>query len=168
MSLGRLGGSGVMSLIVAFVCIAAILMARDWPFEAALFPVGIGLAVLILDLAALILILTGKGKKSGIQVASDFSLTTDENGEAKTTRRTLVAFAWIVGFFLIILLFGFKLAPLIFVFFYSKFQGREKWGISIALACVSWVFFWGLFIWLLDTSMEEGLIFRALHAIGIG
>jgi hypothetical protein len=115
-----------------------------------------------LDLAALILILTGKGKKSKIQVASDFSLTTDETGEAASTRRILAAGAWVVGFFLIILFFGFKLAPLIFVFLYSKFYGREKWRTSIVLACASWLFFWGLFVWLLDTSMEEGLIFRAL------
>ncbi len=168
MSLGRLGGSGVMSLIVALVCVGVVLTARDWPFDAALFPIGIGLVVLILDLAALILILTGKGKKSRIQVASDFSLTTDEAGEPASTRRTLVAGAWVVGFFLIILFFGFKLAPLIFVFLYSKFHGREKWGTSVALALLSWVFFWGLFVWLLDTTMDDGLIFRALERIGIG
>ena len=83
-------------------------------------------------------------------------------------RRTLVAFAWIVGFFLLILFFGFPIAVILFVFLYLKFQGRENWSVTIAMTLISAVFFWGLFVWLLDTYLQEGLLQRGLRLIGIG
>jgi hypothetical protein len=79
-----------------------------------------------------------------------------------------VAFGWIVGFFLLILFLGFSIAVPLFVFSYMKIYGKEKWGISIFMSVLAWVFFYGLFIRLLNTPMMEGWLFRGLRLIGIG
>ena len=74
----------------------------------------------------------------------------------------------IIGFFLFILFFGFSIAVPLFVFLYIKLYGKEKWVISVTMAVMSWFFFYGLFVWLLDTPFEEGLVLKVLKAIVIG
>ncbi|OGP69201.1 MAG: hypothetical protein A2170_09565 [Deltaproteobacteria bacterium RBG_13_53_10] len=167
MSQIRCSGRSVMSLILAVLSAAVVLTALKWPFKAALFPVSIGSVVFFLSLLALALTLTGRGESSGKEAAVDFQLT-DEVDKATATRRTLEAFAWIAGFFLLILLFGFSIAVALFVFLYSKFQGRERWRVSIALTVFSWIFFWGLFVWLLDTPIEDGLVQQGLKLLRVG
>ncbi len=166
MSPVRFSGRAMMSLILAAISAGVVLTAMKWPFKAALFPVIIGTVVFLLSLTALMLILAGKGGSSGKEAGVDFQFS-DEVDQATATRRTLEAFAWIVGFFLLILFFGFPIAIALFVFLYLKFQGREKWRISIAVTLFSWFFFWGLFVWLLDTSLHDGLVQEGLKSLGI-
>ncbi len=97
----------------------------------------------------------------------DFKLS-EEVDPAVARRRTWTAFGWIIGFFFLIVLFGFNIGIPLFVFLYIKWHGGEKWLISILMTVGSWIFFWGLFIWLLDTPMPEGWVFRWLYALGIG
>jgi hypothetical protein len=166
MSQIRFSGRAVMSLILTVVSVVVVIIATKWPWKAALFPVSIGIAVFILWLIALILILAGKGD-SGKKGAVDFQLSSEVDAET-ATRRTLVAFAWIVGFFLLILFFGFPIAVVLFVFLYLKFQGKEKWSVTLLMTLFSAAFFWGLFVWILDTLLPEGLVFQGLRSLGIG
>jgi Tripartite tricarboxylate transporter TctB family len=167
MSQMRFSGRFIMSLTLTAISLTVVLIAMQWPFKAALFPVSIGIAVFSLSLATSILILTGKGGSSGKRAAVDFQLS-DDVDEATATRRTLGAFAWIIGFLLLIILLGFSISIPLFVFLYAKFQGREKWWVSIALTFFSWFFFWGLFVWLLDIGLQDGLIQQGLKLLGIG
>ena len=98
--------------------------------------------------------------------AIDFKLSEDID-QTLAIRRTLLAFAWIIGFFLMILFFGFHLAVPLYVFLYLKLQGKEGWGISLPLMISAWVFFYGVFVWLLDTPFQEGWIFKGLRTIGM-
>ena len=167
MSQIRFSGRSIMSLILALLSAGVVLTALNWQFKAALFPVSIGSVVFALSLLALALTLTGRGGGPGKGAAVDFQLT-EEVDKATATRRTLEAFAWIAGFFLLILFFGFSIAVALFVFLYSKFQGRESWRVSIAMTVFSWIFFWGLFVWLLDTPTGDGLVQQGLKLLGIG
>ncbi len=166
MSRIRFSGRAVMSLILTVISVVVVLLATKWPWKAALFPVTIGIAVFILSVIALILILAGKGD-SGKKEAFEFQLSSEVDAET-ATRRTIVAFGWIIGFFLFIYIFGFPIAVILFVFLYLKFQGKEGWGVVITMTLVSALFFWGLFVWILDTILPEGLAFQGLRMLGIG
>jgi hypothetical protein len=166
----KFNGEHFMALIFAAISIGVIATALKWPFKTALFPVIIGGCGLVLSLSELTLSVyetTGGRKKKKRQEAMDFKLSEDLD-PAVAIRRTLIAFSWIIGFFFMILLFGFNIGIALFVFLYVKFHGRERWAVTIPMTVGSWFFFWGLFVWLLDTPMPDGWVFQGLHAIGIG
>jgi Tripartite tricarboxylate transporter TctB family len=166
----RFSGQHVMTLSFALISIGVIVQSLKWPFKTALFPVIIGGCALILSLAEFSMSLyetAGGTKKKKKQDAMDFKLSEGVD-PAVARRRTWTAFGWIIGFFFLIVLFGFNIGIPLFVFLYVKCHGGEKWLISILMTVGSWIFFWGLFIWLLDTPMPEGWVFRWLYALGIG
>jgi len=156
-----------MNLCLAVIAAGVIITAIKWPFKTALFPMVIGVSVFLMAGAELFLGLKERGGKAAKQSTLDFQLSEGMDA-AVALRRTWVAFGWIVGFFLLILLVGFSIAVPLFVFSYMKIYGKEKWIISILMGGLAWVFFYGLFIKLLNTPMMEGWIFRGLRAIGIG
>ena len=94
----------------------------------------------------------------------DFQLS-DDIDPAIANRRTLLAFGWVLGFFLLILLFGFTFAVPLVVFLFLKVQARERWGISLFLTGSSLVFFFGLFVWLLNIPFAEGWIVEGLKSL---
>jgi ABC-type sugar transport system permease subunit len=166
----KFSGQHVMTLCLAVISIGVIVSALRWPFKTALFPVIIGSCALLFSLAEFSMSVyetTGGRTKKKKQEAMDFKFSEDID-PAVAKRRTWTAFGWIIGFFFLIVLFGFIIGIPLYVFLYIKFHGRESWLVSILMTVGSWFFFWGLFIWLLDTPMPEGLVFRALRAIGIG
>ena len=152
-----------MIVISAWVVISAL----KWPLKTALFPLVISISVLLMTSAELLLSLFGKEEGAKKGAAIDFKFSEDIDKKV-VLRRTITIFSWIVGFFFLINIFGFPIAVVLFVFLYLKIHGREKWGISLIMTFVSWFFFWGLFIWLLNTPMMEGWIFQWLRAVGIG
>lgn len=170
MSRTKFSGQHAMTLCLALISIGVIVSALRWPFKTALFPVIIGGCALILALAELSMSVyetTGGRTKKKKQEAMDFKFSEDVD-PAVAKRRTWTAFGWIIGFFILIVLLGFVIGIPLYVFLYIKFHGRESWLVSILMTVGAWIFFWGLFIWLLDTPMPEGWVFRALRAIGIG
>jgi Trk-type K+ transport system membrane component len=73
-----------------------------------------------------------------------------EEGDQKSSHRQLIAIClWVIGFLLLILLFG---------FLYLKCEGKEGWAVSICMSAGVWACFYFLFIWLLQTSFPEGWI----------
>ncbi len=167
MSRTRFSGSNVMNLCMIVISTWVAITALKWPLKTALFPLVISISVFLMTTTELLLSLFGKeeGAKKGAAIDFSFSEVVDKK---VTFRRTLTIFSWIVGFFFLINIFGFSIAVALFVFLYLKIQGRERWGISIIMTLASWFFFWGLFIWLLDTPMMEGWVFQWLRAVGIG
>jgi hypothetical protein len=148
-------GPNIMSFCLIVVAAGVAITSLKWPLKTALFPLIISLCVLILALTELLLNLFGKEKatKKGAQV--DFKFSEDVDKEV-ALRRTLAAFAWIMGFFVLILLFGFSIAVPLYVFLYVKLYGKERWWISLTMGASAFAFFYGLFVWLLDTPLIEG------------
>ena len=167
----RIKYSGKMWISVSLMLIGVTTasMAVKWPFRTALFPVLIGGCVFVMALADLLLGLFGKEDDSS-QGALGTKLTdTTETVDPKTAfRRTLVMFAWIFGFFLMIVFLGFTIAVPLMVFLYLKVQSREGWGLTLILTGATLIFFYGLFVWLLETPFPEGWIIRWLATMGIG
>lgn len=145
-------------LSFAAACIAgyALYASLHWSFKTALFPRVIGIPLLMLALIEMALSIWGvEREREGHAV--DFELTTTVE-PALARKRTLVIFAWILGFLVLILAVGFPLAVPIFVFAYLRIAGREPLTLSIVLTLVSWIFIEGVFDRFLHIPFPDGWI----------
>lgn len=131
---------------------------RDFP-QAALFPSVIGNPGLVLALAALVL--------EGVRVVRG---TVNREPRVKAAlelrvaqHRTLAMMGWLSGFFIAIWLLGFIEAAPIMTFLYLKAGAREKWITSLVLAGLSWLFFYGLFDYVIHLPFPSGLLFDWLR-----
>jgi hypothetical protein len=163
----RVSGRLLMSLCLMVIAAGVMITAMKWPFRTALFPTVVSVFLFLGAGADLLLNLFGSPEAISKQGTVDFQLSEDID-PAIATRRTLTVFAWIVGFFWLILLFGFPVAVPGMVFLFLKGQAKERWGISLTLTGASLVFFWGLFVWLLNTPFPPGWIFEGLKTLGLG
>jgi hypothetical protein len=149
------------------ISIGVMITATKWPFRTALFPVIVSIFLFFGALAEFLLDLFGSKNVFSKQGTVDFQLSEDID-PAIATRRTLVAFGWIIGFFFLILLFGFSVALPLMVFLFLKVQARERWGISLLLTGAALIFFLCLFVWLLNIPFPEGWVFDGLRILGVG
>ena len=150
-----------MNLGMMAISVGVIVSARDWPLKAALFPIILGASGFILAVGELLLSVFGAKEAVKKQAAVDFSPSEDID-KALAWRRTLLISLWIMLFSLLIFFLGFPMAIPLFIFFYLKIQGREGWGISLIMTASCWLFFYGLFVWLLHTPFEEGYLLTVL------
>jgi len=160
----KFSGKNLVNLSLMAIAVWVVVTAVKWPFKTAFFPVLIGIFLFFGGAADLLLSLLGKDKAGKKQAAVDFQLSEDVD-PAVATRRTLIAFAWVLGFFVLILLVGFTLAVPLLVFLFLKFQAREKWGITLFLTASSLIFFFGLFVWMLNIPFEEGWVIEGLKGL---
>lgn len=155
----------LMNLCCVAIGVGVVITAINWPFKTAFFPSLVGIFLFFGAMADFLLDVFGSKEAATKQGPVDFQLSEDID-PAVATRRTLISFAWIIGFFLLILLFGFTLAVPLLVFLFLKVQARERWGISLFLTGSSLVFFFGLFVWLLNIPFAEGWIVEGLKSLG--
>jgi len=146
-----------LGLAIAIMVLAGwgTLSALEWPWKAKLFPLVIGIPLFCL--AAAEALWTIFGARAGRQAASDFQLSADQPPEV-ARRRTLIAAAWAVGFFGLIVLLGFQVAVPVLVFAYLKLQGKEGWIFTTLFTAWVWAFFYGLFDFLLHLPFPPGVL----------
>jgi len=142
-------GAGIMLLSGA-----AVVIAMDWPWKAALFPIVIGIPVFCMATAEVIWGLLDPAARSE---AMDFQLS-GHLPQKIATQRTLLAIAWMLGFLAAIVLLGFPLTVALLVFVFVKFQGREGWVTSGIFTIVVWAFFYAVFDRLLHLPFPAGWI----------
>ena len=137
--------SGAVLFAAGLVVVAAyaVYAALRWPPKAALFPLVMGIPLLVLTVA---------------QVFLELRAASAPAEPAGAGRRALAVFAWMCGFIALVLLGGFAAAVPIFVFLYLRLDGREGWLLSGALAAAAWGFFHLVFQRLLHFPFEAGLI----------
>jgi hypothetical protein len=131
-----------------------VIAAWAWPWKAALFPLVIGIPVFLLAAAEALWALFGSTPK--LQ-AMEFQFSPDLPGKV-VLKRTLVVAGWIFGFFAAIVLVGFPIAVVLFVFLYLKIEGREGWVFSSVFTLAVWAAFYGLFDLLLHLPFPAGWI----------
>ena len=136
----RLSGAALFSAALAAVAGFAVYTALRWPPKAALFPLVMGIPLLVLAVAQLVMDLRERA------------------AAAPEARRAWGILAWMVGFILLVLLLGFPLAVPVFVLAYLVTSGREGWLLSVILAAAAWAAFYLLFQRLLHFPFEDGLI----------
>ena len=159
----RYSGKVVMFFCLVVIAIWVVISALKWPMKTAIFPIIIGSVVFLLAVTELCFTLFEK-KGTEKTETMDFQLSKDID-QALANRRTLSIFAWIIGFFFLILLLGVPIALPLFMFLYLKLSGKEGWRISIGLTAVVWVCFYFLFIWFLRTQFLSGWIQQWLSGV---
>ena len=150
----------VFTLIVVGFFAWTLWEAREWWFRARLFPWAIGFAGLALALLQFIYdgAALAKSMRAGREVKSD-----EESAVAQ--QRTVKMVAWILGFFAAIWSLGFSVAVPLTILVYLK-GAQERWPISIALAGLGWLAFYGLFDHLLHVPFPEGQLFLWVEQLG--
>ena len=136
----RISGAALFGMALAALAAFAVYKALSWPPKAALFPLVMGIPLLVLSLAQVIVELRQP------------PVVTDG------WRRPLVVFAWMGVFIALVLLAGFSAAVPLFVFGYLMLESRERWWLSVILAAAAWGFFHLLFERLLHFPFDAGLI----------
>ena len=136
----RLSGAAIFSLCLAAAAAYAVYTALRWPPKAALFPLTMGIPLLVLALAQTLVELR------------------EPPVSGTATRGALVVFAWMATFIVLVVLAGFPVAVPLFVFSYLLIEGRERWLLALVLAAAAWGVFHLLFERLLHFPFEAGLI----------
>jgi putative tricarboxylic transport membrane protein len=143
-----------------FFCVF-VYQAQEWRMQARLYPWAIGIPMLIL--AAIQVILDFKGVKAkqstdgAPPTPMDFQFT-QEVEPAIAKKRAITMFAWLFGFFVAVLLVGFSIAIPLMMFTYMKFQGKESWVLSLVLTVIAFIFYYALFVRVLNLPFPEGLL----------
>ncbi len=150
----------VFSFFIMGVGIWAVVAARTWPLKAALFPIVIGVPIIVLaGIEGILTLWKNEGTREGHAVDLQF---TDNIPPAVMRQRALRAFGWLLGFYVLIVLVGFPIAIPLYVFLYLKIEGREGWLLSLTLTTGAWGIFYGLFVKLVPLPFSEGWIFTFL------
>jgi Tripartite tricarboxylate transporter TctB family len=139
----RASGAAVFSAGLAAAAAYAVFTALRWPPKAALFPLVMGIPLLVLALA---------------QMVVDLRQPQRPEGQPGAGLAALAILAWMAGFIAVVLLLGFPLAVPLLIFAYLRVAGRESWPLSIALAAAAWGIFYLLFQKLLHFPFEAGLL----------
>ncbi|PZC47876.1 MAG: Tripartite tricarboxylate transporter TctB family protein [Chloroflexi bacterium] len=131
----------------------AVFVARDWPDNVRLFPWLSGFGLIFMSLVQLFTEL-----RKPVTKVMDSELA--EGIDPKVAQRRVANIAgWLLGFAIAIWLLGFHIAIPLMVFGYLRFQGRESLILSIGLAAVTSVFFWGIFDQLLHLPFPQARIY---------
>jgi hypothetical protein len=146
----------------------AVIAALKWPMKTALFPIAAGIPVFFMALAVFVREQVGKRADQGTRgdPAMDFHLSGSENQDL-ANRKTVNVVLWMMGFFVLILLVGFPLSVPIFFVAFLRFRSGESWRMTMVLSAVAWVFFYGLFVRLLNIPFMEGWVQRGLGLMNI-
>ena len=139
----RVSGAVVFSAVLATAAAYAVVTALRWPAKAALFPLVMGIPLLVLALA---------------QMLIDLRDPQGPEAPPEGAGAALAVLAWMAGFIVLVLLLGFPLAVPIFIFSYLLVAGREHWLLSLGLAGAAWGVFHLLFRKLLHFPFEAGLL----------
>jgi tripartite tricarboxylate transporter TctB family protein len=134
----------------------AIFSAFGWTFKAKLFPLSVGIPLLILATAQLLITLFGQEQTSD-SAAMDIDFTTDVPPEL-VRRRVIGVFCWIVSFIVLVFLLGFPVTVPLFIFLFLKFQSEINWLPAITLTGITWGGFYLLFQRLVHIQFQDGAI----------
>ena len=137
----RISGAAAFSAALAAVAAYAVVTALRWPPKAALFPLAMGIPLLVLALA---------------QTAVDWRTPSRAEDAPPDTYAALAILGWMAGFIALVFLLGFPLAVPLFIFGYLTIAGREPWLLSGALALAAWGAFYLLFEKLLHLPFDSG------------
>ena len=142
-----------LAVLVMLASGYGIWAASGWPWKAALFPLAIGVPLFAMALAEALWVVLGTTE----QPTEGMELAAQAPGRA-----VMVGGAWMIGFFLAIVLLGFAVAVPLFVLLYLRLQGGEGWVLSVVITAAVFGVFYGLFDALLHLPFPQGWLFSGL------
>jgi|GEM_PF-1062618 len=141
------------TLVMFALFVGACILALSLPTKAAFMPLLIGVPGALLCGAQLILDLRRgpDAPKEPVEEAGDASAQSEAQ-----------AFVWLALFSVALIGFGFVYGGPIIVGLFVRFSSRDSWKNAGIAAAGTFIVLWGIFIWLLELSLFEGLILGAL------
>ena len=146
---GRTATTLVMFLIFAGAC----LMALALPAKAAFMPLLIGVPGALLCAAQLII---------DLRRAPDAPPEPEDTETTDAAQTELQAFIWLGLFFGVLLCFGFIVGAPLIVIAFIRFSSRDTWQNALFAGAGTFAVMYGVFIWLLELSLFQGLILERL------
>jgi tripartite tricarboxylate transporter TctB family protein len=148
----------ILSFVFLVFFIVFVYQAKDWRMQARLYPWVIGIPMLVLAVIQVILDLKGVQREQKDDAAPmDFQFSQTVAPEV-AQRRAIIMFSWLFGFFVSVWLLGFTITIPLMVFAYLR-SYKERWVLSVTLTVLAWVFFYMLFVRLLNLPFPDGMIF---------
>lgn len=142
---------------LVFFCVF-VYQAKDWRMQARLYPFVIGVPMIILAIIQVILDLKGIEHKPEDNVTPmDFQATKIVE-PAVAFKRTVNTFGWFFGFFFGCWLVGFTITIPVIVFSYMYIHGKEKLWLASTLTVVAFIFYYSLFVKLLNLPFPDGAL----------
>ena len=148
------------TLILLLICFAGVYTAREWQFQARLFPWSIGFPALLLCVGQLALdLFRAKGADNSEDLRGMMDLPVDRSVPVSVVvYRAINIFSWILGFFFVIWLLGFVVSVPLFTLFYMKFQAGENWSVTLIYTAIMMLFLLGVFHYVLHIPWPAGVI----------
>lgn len=152
--------TSIPSLLVVVVFGLGLYTAKDWTFQAGLFPLAIGIPALILALCQLVKdTVRGREGAQPEDLASLADLPVDRDVPfPEVVRRAGRAFAWIFGLAFAIWAFSFTIAVPLFTVLYLYFQARERWWVVAVMTLCLGLFQYVLFDRIIHTNWPVGAL----------
>lgn len=175
------------ALILFALFAAALWISSDWEFGARLIPTVVSISAMVfigwLMLSALLVApgeavavdqdgIPGRGE-GGVQPAQsdvhfDISADYGDIPPAEVTRRAIKYFGWLVLFFAASAVVGLLPAMFLFLVGYMRFEGKESWFLTLAVAVIMWALSYALFHYTLVIPWPQtvvGDLFPVLRTI---
>lgn len=150
--------AAIFSLCALIFFVVFVYLAQNWRMQARLYPFTIGIPMIILAIIQVILDLKGIESKQDDNAAPvDIQRTTTVE-PAIAFKRTVNMFSWFFGFFFGCWLVGFTITIPVIAFSYMYFHGKEKLWLSATLTAVALVFYYTLFVRLLNLPFPDGAL----------
>lgn len=158
--LGREAGVAILAMACSMI---AIIGTASLELRASLFPLVIAAPVLLLSSIELVRVVVRAGGSVGSSGSQGRSEPAENGGSDQYDRRRLLAtLGWLGALVVGLWLFGFVVAPPLFVFACLKWFAKESWLLSLALAAITWVFIYVIADQIIHLSMPVGVVWQLL------
>jgi hypothetical protein len=147
----------LLSLFFAAVALYAIVVSSGWPPHTRIFPQMAAGGLLVFSLVQVVKDVFGPAGPGARIMDFQFAEGIDPD---VARRRMALIWGWLLGLPLAIWLIGFSFAIPLVTFAYLKFQGKEGWLLSVALAAAAYLFYFGLFEKFLHIPTPDPFLFR--------
>jgi len=154
-------GTVVFALAALVVFLGSVYLSRGWPLKASMFPMMIGITgalfsvwIILTAVIRLRALTAGKENKK-----METSLIASETAtQTISTKSEVVMMLWLLGFLLLILIFGFWVAIAAFTALFMPVFGRENWKLVTTYTAGIWLGIYLVFAVGMKVPLYPGLL----------
>jgi hypothetical protein len=145
-------GRTLTTLFMFLIFAGACFIALGLPQKAAFMPLLVGIPGALLCLWQLVLDLR--------RAPEEPKQSKEEKPEDSSSE--LEAFFWLGAFSVAIIGFGFLVGGPLIVTAFIRYSSRESWRNAIFAGVGTFALIWGVFIWLIELPLFDGLVLEAI------
>lgn len=153
----RANPGALFTVLMLLIMFGLVMSAKQWQYQARLFPWAIGIPTLLLCFLQLGLDLFRAPKDT--DAAGMMDLPVDRSVPVSVViKRAINIFGWIFGFYFSIWIIGFIISVPLFLVLYLTIQAGESWKVTAFYTVLMGVFLVGVFEMVLHIPWPPGVI----------